>query len=135
LVNSHPITNSPHANLPNVIEVGGIHLTPAKPLDKVNHEQINPILGDNFLFSAKELQEYLENASNGVILLSLGSLISKDNMDPERLHTLTEAMAQLNEYSILWRWDTEDVPNLPSNVKIMPWVPQRDVLGTNYKFA
>jgi glucuronosyltransferase len=35
LVNSHPITNSPHANLPNVIEVGGIHLTPAKPLDKV----------------------------------------------------------------------------------------------------
>lgn len=87
----------------------------------------------NFFFPIKELQEFLENASSGVILLSLGSLISKDNMDPERLHTLTEAMSQLKEYSILWRWDTEDVPNLPSNVKIMPWIPQRDVLGKNFK--
>ncbi|XP_065333889.1 UDP-glycosyltransferase UGT5-like [Cloeon dipterum] len=109
LINSHPITNSPHANLPNVIEVGGIHIQPAEPLDK-------------------ELESFFEGSPNGVILFSLGSLINKDNMDPERLHTLTKAMAAIN-YPILWRWDTTDVPNLPKNVKILPWIPQRDVLA------
>jgi len=75
---------------------------------------------------------YLDESKNGVILLSLGSLISKDSMDPERLQTLVQAMAQLGDYSILWRWDTEEVPNLSANVKIMPWIPQRDVLGLHY---
>ncbi|XP_059478833.1 UDP-glycosyltransferase UGT5-like [Neocloeon triangulifer] len=109
LINSHPITNSPHANLPNVVEVGGIHIKPAKSLDK-------------------DLQKFFDDSPKGVILFSLGSLITKDTMDPERLTTLTTAMGAI-DYPILWRWDTEDVPNLPKNVKIVSWLPQRDVLA------
>ena len=30
---------------------------------------------------------------------------------------------------VLWKWETEQMDGLPSNVKLSKWVPQADVLG------
>jgi glucuronosyltransferase len=30
---------------------------------------------------------------------------------------------------VLWKWETETMPDLPSNVKLSKWLPQQDILG------
>lgn len=37
LTNTHPLLNFPHPSVPGVIEVGGMHIQPAKPLPKVSY--------------------------------------------------------------------------------------------------
>lgn len=30
---------------------------------------------------------------------------------------------------VLWKWESESMPNLPANVKLSKWLPQQDLLG------
>lgn len=30
---------------------------------------------------------------------------------------------------VLWKWEGEDMPDLPLNVKLARWLPQQDLLG------
>lgn len=30
---------------------------------------------------------------------------------------------------VIWKWETEQMDDLPSNVKLSKWLPQQDVLG------
>lgn len=30
---------------------------------------------------------------------------------------------------VLWKWEDDTLDNLPPNVRVMKWLPQRDVLG------
>lgn len=32
-------------------------------------------------------------------------------------------------YKVLWKFEDEDLPNKPENIKIRKWIPQQDVLG------
>lgn len=81
----------------------------------------------------QELQNLLDNAKNGVIYFSLGSNVQSVNM-PDRLRVvLNEAFAEL-PYTILWKYEAEDLPGKPPNVIIKKWLPQQDVLGKLVSF-
>ena len=105
---SHFTTHGSWPYLPNVFEVGGLHLKEPKPFPE-------------------DLQSYMDSSPNGVVFVSFGSSLKPDQMPKEKLAIFVEAFKNL-EASIIWKWDAE-VENLPKNVKISGWLPQQDLLG------
>ncbi len=107
-VNSHVSFSGPKPNAPTVIELGGIHIQEAKPLDR-------------------ELQEFLDSATEGVIYVSWGSMIRAETLPVDKRDSLLKAFGSL-EQKVLWKWENEVLPNQPKNVFIRKWMAQRDIL-------
>ena len=79
-------------------------------------------------FEDKELQKFLDGAKKGVIYVSFGSVLKASEMSDERRDMFLEVFQSL-EQKVLWKWETESMPNLPANVMLKSWLPQQDVLG------
>ncbi|KAJ8954683.1 hypothetical protein NQ318_011375 [Aromia moschata] len=89
--------------VPSMIEIGGFHVAPPKKLPK-------------------DLQDYLDNASEGVIYFSLGSNLKK------KRDMLLRVFSKLKE-KVLWKWEDDILPGQPPNVKLGKWFPQQDILA------
>merc|ERR1711909_69620 len=50
-------------------------------------------------------------------------------MTKERRAIFLDVFSQLEEYTIIWKWDEEEVVGLPSNVVLSKWLPQQDLLA------
>ena len=107
--NSHPLTHGAWQYGPNVIEIGGVNVQEAKPLPA-------------------NLQQYLDKASNGAVLVSFGSLLLPSQMEPEQLEMVLDTFRSLPQYSFIWRCDI-DIDNMPKNVLTSNWLPQQDILA------
>jgi len=105
---SHSTTHGSWPYLPNVIDIGGLHLKDPKPLPA-------------------DLQTFMDSSPNGVVFVSFGSSLKPDQMPKDKLDIFVETFRNL-EMSVVWKWDAE-VLNLPKNVKISSWLPQQDLLG------
>ncbi|XP_045455165.1 UDP-glycosyltransferase UGT5-like [Melitaea cinxia] len=46
---------------------------------------------------------------------------------PEKLKIFTDVISKL-PYDVLWKWDDDDLPGRPQNVRLSKWFPQSDVL-------
>ncbi|XP_013168679.1 PREDICTED: UDP-glucuronosyltransferase 2B31-like [Papilio xuthus] len=108
LLNIHPIWEGNYPVPPNVIYVGGLHLNTPKELPR-------------------ELKEYLDNSTNGVIYFSFGSNVRPSMMPQEKFEIFKKVFAQL-PYNVIWKWDTDDFKVDSPNVKIHKWLPQSDLL-------
>ncbi|XP_017774665.1 PREDICTED: UDP-glucuronosyltransferase 2B1-like, partial [Nicrophorus vespilloides] len=108
-INTNHIFHNIRPLTPATISIGPfIHIKPPKPLPK-------------------DLNKFLDDAKEGFIYFSLGSnMKSKDLMESTRLSIL-KTFAEL-PYKVLWKFESEDLPGKPENVKILKWVPQQDVL-------
>jgi glucuronosyltransferase len=71
---------------------------------------------------------YLDEAPNGVIYFSMGSVLQGSEMPDSMRNAFVEAFSKL-EQSVLWKWETDSLPGKPSNVKLGKWLPQSDILG------
>jgi len=109
LTNSNPITHDPQPFLENVVHVGGMHIKPNKPLPA-------------------DLQDFLDNSPEGVILVSFGSSITPSSMGEEKRKAFIEAFRQLKQ-RIIWKWDEDASHDIPANVLISKWLPQNDILA------
>ncbi|KAH8271775.1 hypothetical protein KR044_005411 [Drosophila immigrans] len=109
LLNQHFSLSGPRPLPPNVIEVGGVHIQEPKPLNA-------------------DLQQLLDNAEHGVIVISWGSQLKAHSLDSAKRDGLLRALARLKQ-QVIWKWENETLPNQPANVHIMKWLPQRDILG------
>lgn len=49
-------------------------------------------------------------------------------MPKERLNAFIETFRLLKQ-KVLWKFENETLPNMPSNVMIRKWLPQNDVLA------
>lgn len=115
LINYSPAIHDLEPMLPNVIPIAGMHMQKVKRLPK-------------------EFQEILDNAKNGLILFSLGTNVKSWMLGDERIQKFIEAFRNLPQYTILWKFDNEKIPNVPKNVIIRRWMPQNDILAhTNTK--
>lgn len=106
-VNSHMAMENVRPHMPNVIQIGGFHL---------KEKEILP----------KDIKTFLDNATQGVILFSMGSSIRAEVLQ-DKLNEALKCFATL-PYQILWKHD-EDVPGQPDNVKTIKWLPQKAVLS------
>ncbi|KAB7505537.1 Cyanidin-3-O-glucoside 2-O-glucuronosyltransferase [Armadillidium nasatum] len=96
--------------MPNVIYAGGAHIKPAKKLPK-------------------DLEDWVEGSGeDGFIFFSLGSALNPDFLPEKYRQILVKVFGSLKQ-RVLWKWNIESMPDLPSNVKLQKWLPQPDLLG------
>lgn len=87
-----------------------MHTRPAKPLPK-------------------DLAEFLDGSGEeGFVFFSLGSIVKPQEMPESTRKTLVNVFSKLKQ-RVLWKWNGNDMPDLPKNVKLAKWLPQQDILG------
>ncbi|CRK86175.1 CLUMA_CG000058, isoform A [Clunio marinus] len=107
-VNQHySLSGAKHLS-PNVIELGGIHIETDNSLEP-------------------ELQNLLDNAKDGVIYISFGSMVRADTLPEHKLEAILHSVGKLKQV-ILWKWENETMLNKPSNVYFQKWLPQKKIL-------
>nr|QIK00363.1 UDP-glycosyltransferase [Xylotrechus quadripes] len=109
LLNSHESLNQALPLVPNMVEIGGYHVAPPKKLPQ-------------------DLQEFLDNAKEGVVYFSLGSNLRSKDLPPEKRDMFLKALGKLKQ-KVLWKWETDVLPGQPANVKLGKWFPQQDILA------
>jgi UDP:flavonoid glycosyltransferase YjiC (YdhE family) len=82
----------------------------------------------NTIVLHQELQKYLDEAPDGVIYFSMGSLLQGYLMPESKRNAFLGAFSKLKQ-RVLWKWESDTLPGQPSNVKIGKWLPQSDILG------
>jgi UDP:flavonoid glycosyltransferase YjiC (YdhE family) len=85
------------------------------------------------LLLLQDLKAFLDGAEHGVIIFSLGSSVRAETFPPEKRDAFIQAFSELPQ-KVLWKWEGDTLPGQPTNVKIVEWIPQMDVLG-NYKYS
>ncbi|XP_055551136.1 UDP-glycosyltransferase UGT5-like [Wyeomyia smithii] len=108
LVNQHYTLSGARPLVPAVVEVGGVHIRPPKPLPK-------------------DIQKILDDSTEGVIVISWGSVLKASTLPRVKRDAIVNALRRLS-LTVLWKWEDDNIEDLPKNVFIKNWLPQRDVL-------
>ncbi|XP_069670446.1 UDP-glucosyltransferase 2-like [Periplaneta americana] len=106
LVNSHFSVNTPRPAVPTFVEVGGLHINSDGKLPE-------------------DLQTYLDEAKEGVVYFSMGSIIRSETFTETKLRAFIDAFSQLPQ-RVLWK--SGNISGLPTNVKTAAWLPQLEIL-------
>ena len=107
ILTSDYLLNYPTPNFPNMIETPGLTTKPASPLPD-------------------DLKTFMDSSTNGVVIVSFGSLA--EGLPQHIAQKMVDAFKQLRE-NVIWKFRNEHNLDLPSNIKIMDWLPQNDLLG------
>ncbi|XP_018325090.1 UDP-glucuronosyltransferase 1-8 isoform X3 [Agrilus planipennis] len=107
LTNSHWSLSRPKPYVPNVIEVGGMHLPQHKPLPQ-------------------NIEKWINESTHGVIYFSMGSMIKGHTFPEEKRNMFLRVFKRLPQ-RVLWKWES-DMPGKPDNIMIQRWMPQYDIL-------
>lgn len=107
-VNSHYSFEGSRPYTPTIIELGGIHIKEANPLDA-------------------EIEEILDSAKDGVIYVSWGSMIRAETLPEDKRTSLLKAFGSFRQ-TVLWKWENSTLENQPKNVHIRKWMQQREIL-------
>lgn len=70
----------------------------------------------------------MDNASEGVVYFSLGSVVKASHLPKHQVEMFLRQLGQLKQ-KVLWKWESDNLPELPSNVVVSKWFPQVDILG------
>ncbi|KAH8356386.1 hypothetical protein KR084_009555 [Drosophila pseudotakahashii] len=110
LINSHFSMGRVRANVPNIIEVGGLH--PSEPPEPCG----------------EELQRFMDEAEHGVIYFSMGLDILVKYLPENMQHHLLLAFARLKQ-RVVWKNEISMMPNKSNNIFVIEKSPQRQVLA------
>ncbi|PBC29917.1 UDP-glucuronosyltransferase [Apis cerana cerana] len=109
-VNTHYTLHGSFSYPPNVIEVGGIHIeSKRKPLPQ-------------------NIAKFLDEAHEGVLYFNLGSMIKMSTISKDKLNILIKVFRFIPR-KVIWKWEQDDIPELPDNVMVQKWLPQYDILN------
>lgn len=70
----------------------------------------------------------MDGASEGFIYISLGSNVQSKDLQDQTLKTIMDILRDL-PFRTLWKYESDDLSNLPKNVKLVKWAPQQDILS------
>ncbi|XP_050298922.1 UDP-glycosyltransferase UGT5-like [Anthonomus grandis grandis] len=108
LLNSHTSIYAALPMVPNMVEIGGYFIDPPKALPK-------------------DLQKFMDNATDGVIYFSMGSNLKSKDLPEATKNGILKIFGKLKQ-RVIWKFE-EDLPNKPANVLIQKWCPQADILA------
>lgn len=75
----------------------------------------------------QELKNFVEGASHGVILFTLGSLVKGSSLPDQSKQAFINAFARIPQ-RVIWKFE-DSIDGLSDNVLLSKWLPQRDILG------
>ncbi|KAH8295286.1 hypothetical protein KR018_009593, partial [Drosophila ironensis] len=98
-------------NVPAAIEIGGVHIK----------DSPDPL--------PQNMADFLGNATNGAILLTLGSNVKGAHLHVDTVKRMFNVLSQLKQ-RVIWKWeDLENTPGKSDNILYSKWLPQADVLA------
>ncbi|XP_060532206.1 UDP-glucosyltransferase 2 [Cylas formicarius] len=110
LQNGHATVSYPRPYLPNVAEIACIHCRSPKKLPE-------------------DLERFIEGSGTaGFIYFSMGSSVKASNM-PDYLRNMLMVVFRNLPQRVLWKYEADDMFDLPGNVMLGKWLPQQDILG------
>ncbi|XP_033229945.1 UDP-glucuronosyltransferase 2B15-like isoform X1 [Belonocnema kinseyi] len=109
LTNTHFSLFGARPLIPNVIEVGGLHIRDVKPLPD-------------------DINKFLNEASEGVLLFSWGSMVKASSLPKEKLSKILRVIASIPR-KVIWKWEVSEIPERPKNLMIVEWLPQFDIMN------
>ncbi|KAF2886036.1 hypothetical protein ILUMI_20137, partial [Ignelater luminosus] len=74
-----------------------------------------------------DLKKIIEDSKDGVILFSLGTNVRSDQISLKSRQALLKAFSKLPQ-TVLWKFESDNIEELPKNVFIKKWLPQNDIL-------
>lgn len=107
LFTEDPALSFPKPHMPNTLGFGDIMARPGRPL-------------------SPELQAYLDESSQGVVIVSLGSYF---DYIPEFLARRFCEAFRNTDHRIIWKLANNEFCHDADNVRILPWFPQNDILA------
>uniref|UniRef100_A0A8D8CYC2 UDP-glucuronosyltransferase n=2 Tax=Culex pipiens TaxID=7175 RepID=A0A8D8CYC2_CULPI len=112
LTNYHIISFRPRPKMIGMVDIAGVHIRPAKELPN-------------------NIKTFLDSSppSGGAIYINFGTFLRSSAMPPETLQVFLEVFRRLPQYNFLWKWESDQAPDLPPNVLLQKWIPQNDVLA------
>ena len=109
LPNIHHSLFGARPHVPNVVEIGGIHIKPVKPLPE-------------------DIQKFLDDATEGVLLFSWGSMINASTLPDKKLKSINKVLSEIPK-KVIWKWEIDRLPEMSDNIMIKKWIPQFDILS------
>lgn len=94
---------------PNLVYCGMMQCRPAKELPP-------------------DLQQFMDEAADGVLLVSFGSVLQGSQIPADKLAALLEALGGLKE-RVLMKWESDTMEGKPDNMMVRRFLPQQDILG------
>lgn len=80
------------------------------------------------------MKKILDDAKNGVILVSWGSNIKSASIPDTIQQEMLKGFAKLKQ-QIIWKWEDESINEIASeNVYATSWLPQQDILCNESKW-
>ncbi|CAH0715617.1 unnamed protein product, partial [Brenthis ino] len=110
MINSHFSFDTSAALLPNIVEIGGIHLS-----------RSNASL-------PKDLQKLLDESTHGVVYVSFGSNARSSELAIEKKRAFINVFKKLKQ-TVLWKWEDDKFEDKPNNVETRKWFPQKEILA------
>jgi len=77
----------------------------------------------------QQMLQFIEGAENGVILFTMGFIYDPTAVPPSSIQKLMSVFARLPQRVVMKLASTEWAAASPSNVLVVPWVPQQAVLA------
>ncbi|XP_057380501.1 UDP-glycosyltransferase UGT5-like [Daphnia carinata] len=113
LTNTHFSINYLMPTSPAVVQVGGMHCIPPKPL-------------------SSDLESFVDGSGDdGFIIVSFGSILKGAEIPDNVRHIFMSTFARLSQ-RVVWKWEDKGILSddaVPANVKLVSWLPQQDLLG------
>ncbi|XP_071563454.1 UDP-glucosyltransferase 2-like [Temnothorax nylanderi] len=109
LINQEPLLAYARPEIPNIVHFSGLHIAKTPPS------------------LPKDLKDFLDNATNGFVYMSLGSNTKSKLLPKKTLEVFANAFSNL-PYKVLWKFENDSF-HVPPNVFISKWTPQQGVLA------
>ncbi len=112
LINTHSLLDYPRLQPETFVNVGGMQIP----------EESSRL--------PKQLEEWVEGApaEGGVVLMTMGFIFNPAAVPRERVDALLEAFSRVRDTRFIVKFETA-VDEVPDNVLVLPFVPQRDILA------
>ncbi|XP_065219042.1 UDP-glycosyltransferase UGT5-like isoform X43 [Planococcus citri] len=108
-VSTNLAINAPIPLVPGVVDIGGIHIQPSKPVPE-------------------NIEKFINESKHGVVYFCMGSLLRGETFPPEKREAFLYAFSKIPQ-RVLWKWEGDVLPGKSDNIMISKWMPQRDILA------
>ncbi|XP_071055909.1 UDP-glycosyltransferase UGT5-like isoform X1 [Onthophagus taurus] len=109
LINSHFTMHEARISVPQMIDVGGLHVSNKK------------------ITLPQNIEKWINESSEGVVYFSMGSMLIGHSFPIKKREMFQRAFSRL-KHRVLWKWENDTMPGKPDNVMTQKWMPQFDIL-------